>query len=76
MVEAIMIATEAKTVALREADITSYKSTQVATGTGTDSIAIASSNGHPAVNYCGKHVLFGEILSRLVIKALLSSINR
>lgn len=75
LVEAMMIATEAKTAALVDANILSPISQKIATGTGTDAIAIV--NGHGAtVQFCGKHVLFGEVLGRLVKTAVSSSIYK
>ncbi|KKK63524.1 hypothetical protein LCGC14_2993410, partial [marine sediment metagenome] len=61
MVEALMIVTEAKSAALQEAGIRSPVSNKIATGTGTDAIAVVSGLGPETVRYCGKHVLFGEI---------------
>jgi adenosylcobinamide hydrolase len=75
MIEAVMTVTEAKAAALQNLDIKSPISNQPATGTGTDSIAIAADPKAEKMQYCGKHVLFGEILARLVIEALTSSIK-
>jgi len=74
MLEAIMLATEAKAAALQDAGILSPVSNQIATGTGTDSIAIVSGNGPEEIAFCGKHVLLGEWIGRLVIDAVGSSI--
>lgn len=74
MVEALLIMTEAKTAALQDAGIKSPISNKIATGTGTDSIAVVSGHGPDTVNYCGKHVLFGEILGRMVTDTVASSI--
>jgi adenosylcobinamide amidohydrolase len=67
--------TEAKVAALQNLDIISPVSNQPATGTGTDSIAIAADSKAKKIQYCGKHVVFGEILARLVIEAVISSID-
>ncbi len=75
MVEALMIVTEAKSAALQEAGIRSPVSNKIATGTGTDAIAVVSGHGPKTVRYCGKHVLFGEVLGRLVTDAVTSSID-
>jgi adenosylcobinamide amidohydrolase len=75
MVEALTIATEAKSATLQDAGIRSPVSNKIATGTGTDSIAIASGHGPETVRYCGKHVLFGEIMGSLVTDAVTSSIG-
>ena len=76
-VEAVLTATEAKTAALQNLGIQSPVSGTPATGTGTDAIAIACACGHGTTNvqYCGKHVVFGEILANLVIEAVTSSIK-
>ena len=75
MVEASITVTEAKAAALQDAGIMSPVSHKIATGTGTDSIAIVSSIGDKKVRYCGKHVLLGEILGRLTYEAVTSSIS-
>jgi adenosylcobinamide amidohydrolase len=75
MIEAVMTVTEAKAAALQNLDIKSPVSNGPATGTGTDSIVIAADPKAEKMQYCGKHVLFGEILARLVIEALTSSIK-
>lgn len=74
-IEAVLMVTEAKTAALQEAGVKSPISNQIATGTGTDSVAIASAVNAEVVQYCGKHVLFGEILGKLVKETVLSSIT-
>lgn len=75
MVEALLIVTEAKSAALHEAEIISPVSNKIATGTGTDSVAVVSGHGEETIAYCGKHVLFGEILGRMVMQAVASSIK-
>ncbi len=74
MLEAAMVATEAKAAALQNAGILSPISHQVATGTGTDAIAIVSGDGSQEIEFCGKHVLLGEWIGRLVIAAVTSSL--
>tara|TARA_R110000772_G_scaffold149739_1_gene260417 strand:- start:36 stop:731 length:696 start_codon:yes stop_codon:yes gene_type:complete len=74
MVEAVLMITEAKTAALQDAGILSPISNKIATGTGTDSVAVVSGQGPDTINYCGKHVLFGEILGRMVTDTVASSI--
>ena len=75
MVEAVMTVTEAKAAALQNLDIKSPVSNQPATGTGTDCIAIAADPQAEKIQYCGKHVLFGELLANSVIEAVTSSIK-
>jgi len=75
MIEAVMTVTEAKAAALQNLDIKSPVSNEPATGTGTDCIAIVADPKAEKMQYCGKHVLFGETLARLVIEAVTSSIK-
>ncbi|MDQ7004684.1 MAG: adenosylcobinamide amidohydrolase [Ghiorsea sp.] len=75
MVEAMMIATEAKAAALQHAKVLSPISGLIATGTGTDAIAVASGYASPAIKFCGKHVLLGEWIGRLVIAAVTRSLT-
>lgn len=73
-VEAVQMITEAKSAALFEAGIVSPVSQRMATGTGTDAVAVVSRVSGQTVAYCGKHVLFGEVLGRLVFDAVTDSI--
>ena len=75
MVEAVQMITEAKTAALVNAGIRSPLTCALATGTGTDAVAVVSAKGREQVQYCGKHVLFGEILGQLVLGAVQDSIG-
>lgn len=73
-VEAVQMITEAKSAALCEAGIVSPVSERIATGTGTDAVAVMSRVGGQEIAYCGKHVRFGEVLGRLVFDAVMDSI--
>ena len=75
MVEAVMMATEAKSACLQALGIQGPRSGQPATGTGTDAVAVAGNPAGRRVIYCGKHVLLGEILGRVVMGALQSSLS-
>jgi adenosylcobinamide amidohydrolase len=75
LVESVMLAAEAKTVAMRELDVKSPVSRAIATGTGTDAIAVANGAGPETIRYCGKHVLFGEMLASAVIEAITTSLG-
>jgi adenosylcobinamide amidohydrolase len=75
MVESVMLATEAKTVAMRKLGVRSPVSGTIATGTGTDAIAVAGGFGSGTIRYCGKHVLFGEMLASAVMEALTESLS-
>ena len=61
MVEAVQIATEGRVRALYENGIKSYRSGVLATGTGTDCVAIVSL-GERMERYCGKHTKLGELI--------------
>lgn len=75
MVETIMIAAEAKAAVMQDFGVVSPLSKKIATGTGTDAIALACGKGSSPLKYAGKHVLFGEVLARLVIEATSASIR-
>jgi len=74
MLEAVMVATEGKAAALQDADVLSPISGRLATGTGTDAIAVVSGDGSPKITFCGKHVLLGEWIGRLVVAAVTRSL--
>ncbi|MFA5494346.1 MAG: adenosylcobinamide amidohydrolase [Porticoccaceae bacterium] len=76
MVEMIITATEAKAAVLQEMDIRSPVSGAIATGTGTDAIAVFSGPGPLTIPYAGKHTLPGEILARLTLAAIGDSIRQ
>ena len=71
MVRAVMTATEAKTAALQELLVPSRYSDSIATGTGTDQIAIASrlGTGIP-LSSAGKHTKLGELIGKVVLQAV------
>jgi adenosylcobinamide hydrolase len=70
MVEAIKTLTEAKTVALRELDIRSQFSGDLATGTLTDSIAVGCTKKGDPIQYAGTFTLLGELIAKCVRKAV------
>jgi adenosylcobinamide amidohydrolase len=75
LVEAVVTATEAKTVALQNSGVRSRSTGAPASGTGTDAIAVVNGRGPVEIRYCGKHVLFGEMLAGSVIEALTDSLR-
>ncbi len=75
MVEAVITVTEAKAAALQDLGVPSGVTGDPATGTGTDAVAIANGLGPPLIRYCGKHVLFGEMLACTVIRAIKESLE-
>ncbi|MCI1943661.1 adenosylcobinamide amidohydrolase [Clostridium luticellarii] len=74
MVEAIMIISEAKTCVMQDFNILSSVSGKTATGTGTDSCVVFTGTGEN-IDYCGKHVLMGEMVAKAVLKALKDSLS-
>jgi adenosylcobinamide hydrolase len=66
MVEIIKTATEAKTVALRELDIRSRFSGDLATGTLTDSVAVGCSKKGEPIQYAGTFTIIGELIGKCV----------
>ena len=73
LTETIITVTEAKSAVLAEMKIRSKKSNRIATGTGTDSVMIFCRKGKP-IKYCGKHVLFGEMIGEVIETALRDSL--
>ncbi|MDX1757046.1 MAG: adenosylcobinamide amidohydrolase [Marinobacter sp.] len=69
MAELLMVLTEAKCAVLQEAGVTSPVSGGIATGTGTDAIAIVSGHGR-SERWAGKHTLLGERAAKLMMRAL------
>lgn len=76
MVEAVTMATEAKTAVLQELSIPSCYSDGLATGTGTDQVAIAARIGGIPLRGAQKHTKLGELIGRAVQTALLQTLAR
>jgi len=69
MAASFITVTEAKVIALQEADVrSSYNSNWQATGTGTDQIIVVSGKGDKC-NFVGGHTMLGELMARAVTKA-------
>lgn len=67
----IMTATEAKSAALQELAVNSRYSDGLATGTGTDQIAVAAiASEEPPLTSAGKHAKLGELIGRAVLTAI------
>lgn len=75
MVEAVQMVTEAKTAALQDLDVRNPRTGAPATGTGTDAVAVAAGEGPLEVVFCGKHMLFGEMIASTVMTALTASLG-
>ena len=81
LAEALQIAVEARVAAVQKAGVTSVLSGAVATGTGTDCIAVAApialpSNRANTIIYCGKHTLPGELIGRAVMRSCGTALAR
>jgi len=75
-IEAVSVATEARTKAVLESNILSRRSTHLATGTGTDCIVIASPSGESESKYSGKHTIIGHLIGNSVYEAVKSGLSR
>ena len=77
LTEAILTATEAKTVALNNLKIPSQYSNGYATGTGTDGICIFSNaDSDDAITNAGKHSKLGELIGKSVIESVTKAIGK
>ena len=74
MVNAVATATEAKAAALRELDVRSRFSGEVATGTVTDSVVIACTKLGQTIKYAGSGTIIGELIGKSVKVALKKAI--
>jgi len=71
LVRAVMTATEGKTAALQELSVPSRQSDGLATGTGTDQIAVAAPvSGVAPLTSAGHHSVLGEMIGRTVHDAV------
>ena len=70
LVEALSIAAEARTLAVREAGVPSRMSGAPATGTGTDCIVIAAPERPDGARYAGKHTGLGHVIGAAVHDAV------
>lgn len=73
MVEALSLATEARTAAVLEAQIPSLQTGQPATGTGTDCVVLAcpvETQDSDQKNYAGKHTVIGSLIGETVYETV------
>ncbi|SFK24502.1 adenosylcobinamide amidohydrolase [Methylophaga sulfidovorans] len=75
LAEALILLTESKVTAIRDAEIISPVSGLPASGTGTDSHAVFCPDAEPQHAYCGKHTTLGELIGRVVLQACSISLN-
>jgi iron complex transport system ATP-binding protein len=76
MVNAVMTATEAKSAALRELDIRSRLSTELATGTTSDMIAVACTGRGRRIMFAGTATKLGELIGKTVKEAVKTAIQK
>ena len=74
--EAVSIAAEARTLAVRESEILSFRTQKPATGTGTDCIVIAAPDVPDERKYAGKHTVIGYLIGSSVLEAVRLGIER
>jgi len=76
MVNAVMTATEAKSAALRDLDIRSHFSTELATGTTSDMIAVACTGRGRPIMFAGTATKLGELIGKTVQEAVKKAIKK
>lgn len=77
MARALITITEAKTAAFEDLRIpSSYTKTVQATGTGTDSIIVATGTAWPKVTYTGGHNRIGELIGKAVYEAVIEALGK
>lgn len=77
MVRAMITVTEAKTAAFEDLSVpSSYTKNVQATGTGTDSIIVASGTAGPRVAYTGGHSKIGELIGKAVHEAVIEALGK
>ena len=76
-IEALSIATEARTVAVLEGGVHSTAGQGIASGTGTDCIAVASPVGSDATSalYAGKHTILGHLIGASTYEAVAKGVR-
>jgi len=76
LLEAMAVAVEARTAAVLEARVGSRRSAGIATGTGTDCVAMMTPEGSPAAAYAGKHTAIGHVVGDAVYRATDTAITQ
>ncbi len=78
MVGAVQVATESKAAVLLEREVPSSVSGELATGTGTDAVAVACGlqGGGPVLQYSGTHTEIGAMIGRLVRQGVQVGLDR
>lgn len=76
LLEAMSIATEARTASMLKVDLRSPSSGQPATGTGTDCIVVAAPTAMRAERFAGKHTACGSAIGAAVLGAVSRGVAR
>jgi phosphatidylglycerophosphatase A len=76
MVDAVKTATEAKTVAMRELDVRSHFSGDLASGTVTDTTLIACTKRGKPIRYAGTATVLGEMIGKAVKESVKKAIQK
>jgi iron complex transport system ATP-binding protein len=76
MVNAVMTASEAKSAALRNLDIRSRLSAELATGTTSDMIAVACTGRGRRILFAGTATRLGELIGKTVKEAVKTAIQK
>ena len=76
MVESVKTVTEAKTVALRELDVRSQFSGDAASGTLTDTVAVACTTKGDAIKFAGTFTILGELIGKCVRETVKTAIYK
>ena len=76
MVEAHKTITEAKTIALRELDLRSQFSGDLASGTLTDTVAVACTKKGELISFAGTFTLIGELIGQCVRQCVKEAIYK
>jgi len=76
MVNVVMTATEAKSAALRDLDIRSHLSAELATGTTSDQIAVACTERGRPIMFAGTATKLGELIGKTVKEAVETALQK
>jgi len=76
MVNVVMTATEAKSAALRDLDVRSHLSAELATGTTSDQIAVACTERGQPIMFAGTATKLGELIGKTVKEAVETALRK
>ena len=76
LAEALSVATEARTAAVVDGRVPSRRSSELATGTGTDCIVVAAPDAGQTLRWVGKHTVAGALVGAAVREAVGRGVRR